>query len=161
MQLRDAAGRAATWTVLVSFKGWRLCVFSLPETHAFDRSKTDCLLLWLQGLAGQTTVRAGLGGLRALPRLHAAPPLVRPAVIVNGRRLTLDIRLQCGQALTSEGPGGVRFWPGGMQPGQTLAAATAALTLAPGENRVEFTADAVEGYPGDVNVLFYRLCPLP
>jgi hypothetical protein len=145
----------------VSFKGWRLCVFPLAGMRGFERGKTDYLLLWLQGLAGQRSVRAGLGGLRALPRLHAAPPLLRPTVIVNGRRLTLPLRMECGQALTSEGPGGVRFWPGGMQPGQTLETATTALTLAPGENRVEFTADAAEGYPGDVNVLLYRLYPLP
>jgi hypothetical protein len=32
--------------------------------------------------------------------------------------------------------------------------------LAPGDNRILFSADTTAGYPGDVNVLVYRLVPL-
>jgi hypothetical protein len=34
------------------------------------------------------------------------------------------------------------------------------MMLPPGENRVIFSADTDGGYPGDVNVLLYRLEPL-
>jgi len=161
IEFRDAAGRAANRTVLMSFKGWRLCVFPTGEIHNLDWSKISFLLLRLQGLAGRTSVQVGLGELRALGRLHPAPSLVRPAVTLNGHRVAFPVRLQCGQALTSEGPGGVRFWPGGMQPGQPLDVDTTTLMLAPGDNQITFTADAAEGFPGDVNVLLYRLGPLP
>jgi hypothetical protein len=105
-------------------------------------------------------VQVGLDGLRALPELHPAPSLTQPVVQVNGRSVPFPVQLHSGQALTSEGPGGVRFWPAGMQPGVPVAVATTVLTLQPGENRITFSADTVHGYPGDVNVLFYRLWPL-
>jgi hypothetical protein len=160
VQLRDTAGRAATWPVLVSFKGWRLCVFPTAAAKGIDWSKTDSLLLRLQGLAGATAVRVGLSGLRALPELRDAPPLVQPSLAVNGRAAAFPVRVLSGQALTSEGPDGARFWPGGMRPGQAVDVSPAALMLAPGDNRILFSADTTAGYPGDVNVLVYRLVPL-
>jgi hypothetical protein len=52
------------------------------------------------------------------------------------------------------------FWPGGMKPGQSIDVQSATLMLQPGENRITFSADQAKGYPGDVNVLLYRLAPL-
>ena len=62
--------------------------------------------------------------------------------------------------MTNEGPGGTRFWPGGMKPGHPIGLSTDVLMLQHGENRVTFSAETAEGYPGDVNLLFYRLGPL-
>lgn len=87
------------------------------------------------------------------------PPLAQPAVEINGRTVRFPVQLQPGQAVTSEGPGGVRFWPGGMNPGLPVAAPTDVLVLKPGENRISFSAGTAEGFPDDVNVLFYRLGP--
>jgi hypothetical protein len=47
-----------------------------------------------------------------------------------------------------------------MKPGRTIDVASHALVLQPGENRVTFSAENAEGFPGDVNVLYYRLKPL-
>ncbi|NUQ62257.1 MAG: hypothetical protein HUU20_07200 [Pirellulales bacterium] len=160
LHLHDAAGRSAIFNVQVSFRGWRLCVFRTSAAAGFDWSKTDHLLLWVQGLAGDTTVRVGLDDLRGLPELHPAPPLVQPSVEVNGEKVVLPVQLDPMQALTSEGPGGIRFWPGGMQPGQAVQASAAVLMLQPGDNRITFSADATNGYPGDINVLLYRMWPM-
>jgi hypothetical protein len=93
--------------------------------------------------------------------LHpAAPPVVLPELQFNGRTVQFPVRLQAGEAFTSEGPGGMWFWPGGMKPGQSIDVQSATLMLQPGENRITFSADQAKGYPGDVNVLLYRLAPL-
>lgn len=161
VQLCDSAGRATRWPVLVSFKGWRLCVFRKGESPpGFDWSKVDSVIFRLQGLAGGVAAKVRLDDFRALPTLHPAPPLSQPAVEVNGRRVRFPVQIEAGQALTSEGPGGVRFWPGGMKPGQPIEVSTTTLTLQPGKNRITFSAETKEGYPGDVNLLFYRLGPL-
>lgn len=160
LQLHDTAGRSATYNVLVSFQGWRLCVFRTSAAAGFDWSKTEHLMVWLQGLAGNSSYRVRLDELRGLPELHAAPPLVQPALEVNGQTVAFPVRLDSLQAVTAEGPGGIRFWPGGMQPSQAVDVSSAVLTLQPGENRITFSADATAGYPGDINVLLYRMWPL-
>jgi hypothetical protein len=78
---------------------------------------------------------------------------------VNGQRAVFPVEVKPGQAVTSEGPGGAKFWPGGMQPGQALDVPTQGLQLRPGENMVTFS-HAGEAFPGDVRVLLYRLWPL-
>jgi hypothetical protein len=160
VQLVDAAGRASNWLVPVSFKGWRLCVFRKSETPAVDWSKADSLIFHLQGLSSGMSVKVRLDDLRVLPALHRATPLSQPAVQVNGRTVRFPVVLKSGQALTSEGPGRVKFWPGGMQPGQPVDVSTEALMLHPGENRITFSAEAGGGYPGDASLLLYRLGPL-
>jgi hypothetical protein len=160
LQLRDSAGHAATWNVLISFKGWRLCVFRMSESAGFDWSQTDHLVLWLQNIAANVTAQVRLDDLRAIPKVHPAPVLALPALEVNGKTVEFPIRLESGQALASEGPAGLRFFPGGMQPSQPIDVSTAVMMLQPGENRVIFTADTTGGYPGDVNVLLYRLGPM-
>jgi hypothetical protein len=47
-----------------------------------------------------------------------------------------------------------------MKPGHPIGLSTDVLMLQHGENRVTFSAETAEGYPGDVNLLFYRLGPL-
>ena len=160
LELRDAAGRVAAWNVLITFKGWRLCVFRTSEAAGFDWSKTEHLLLRLQGLAANVAFQVRLDDLRVLPEIHSAPVLTLPALEVNDRKVEFPIRLKCGQALASEGPAVVRFFPGGMQPSRPVDVSTAVLTLPPGENRIVFSADTDGGYPGDVNVLLYRLGPM-
>lgn len=160
LQLHDAAGRSAVYNVLVSFSGWRLCVFRTSEAAGFDWSKTERLLVWLQGLAGGTSFQVRLDDLRGLPGLHPAPLLVQPAVQVNGQTVTLPVRLDSMQALTAAGPDGIRFWPGGMQPSQAVEASASVLMLQPGENRITFSADTMAAYPGDINVLLYRMWPM-
>ena len=133
VQLFDSAGRGSNWLVPVSFKGWRLCVFRKSETPAVDWSKADSLVFWLQGLSTGMSVKVRLDDLRAIPALHPAKPLSQPAVEVNGRTVRFPVVLKSGQALTSEGPGGVKFWPGGMQAGQPVEISTETLMLQPGE----------------------------
>ena len=111
-------------------------------------------------LAGGTSFQVRLDDLRGLPELHPAPLLVQPAVRVNGQTVTLPVRLDSMQALTAAGPDGIRFWPGGMQPSQPVEASAAVLMLQPGENRITFSADTTAGYPGDINVLLYRMWPM-
>jgi hypothetical protein len=47
-----------------------------------------------------------------------------------------------------------------MNPGRPIDTPTDAPVLKSGENRVTFSAGTVEGYPDDINVLFYRLGPM-
>ncbi|NLX97343.1 MAG: hypothetical protein GXY83_14330 [Rhodopirellula sp.] len=160
LQLHDAAGRSAVYNVPVSFEGWRLCVFKTAAAAGFDWSKTEHLLVWLQGMAGDTSLKVRLDDLRGIPELHAAPPLLQPTVEINGRRVTFPVQLGSMQALTSEGPGGVRFWPGGMQPSQAVDVPAERLMLQPGENRIRFSSDDEGAYPGDISVLLYRMEPM-
>ena len=83
-----------------------------------------------------------------------------PTVQINGKRIAFPRQLQAGQALTGSGLEEARFWPGGMKPGEPVPVPIDTLVLQPGKNRVTVTADTAAGYPGDVNVLFYRLSPL-
>jgi hypothetical protein len=87
-------------------------------------------------------------------------PLSQPSVQINGRTVRFPVQLHSGQALTCEGPGGVRFWPGGMQPGQKIDVSTDVLMLHPGKNQITFSAEGAKAYSGDVNLLLYRLEPL-
>lgn len=162
LQLQDASGHQAVFAVPVSFSGWRLCVFRTNSAKGFDWSKTGHLLVWMQGLAGNMSVRVRLDELRGLPALHPAAGQVQPSLQVNGQLVAFPASLGSGQALTAEGPGGIQLWPGGMQPGQPLTVPAAPLlALQPGENRVLFSAGATGGgYPGDIQVLLYRMWPL-
>jgi len=159
-QLWDAAGRHANWLPRINFTGWRLCVFPMTDISGFDWSKTEYLLFYFNNIFTKSSVEVRFDDLRALPTLRPMPLLVNPAVDINGQRITFPLRLDRGQAVTCQGPGGVTFWPGGMKPGQPLSLSTTALSLKPGENKVLFSADTPDGFPGDVNVLLYRLWPL-
>ena len=110
----------------------------------------------------RTAVKAGLGGLRR----PAPAATVTAAGAADGDRQRTPGRAARSIAVRS---GGVD--QRGARPSALLARGHAARTdarrrhrgmmLAPGENRITFTADTREGYPDDVNVLLYRLHPLP
>jgi hypothetical protein len=158
VQLRDSAGRATNWSLPVGFKGWRLCAFR--KEPALDWSKIDALWFFLQALPVGRPLAVRLAGLRALPAAPAAPPLVEPAVELNGQAVRFPVSLHGGQALSGEGPGGVQLWPGGMRPPRPVDVPSSPLVLQPGENRILFSAGGGGDYPGDVCVLLYRLEPL-
>lgn len=170
IKLSDVTGRSTLFNVQLGFQGWRLCIFPTASAPGLDWAKISNLLISVQRMAGGVTVRVGLDGLRGLPKRQPAPPLVQPAIEVNGTPVPFPVRLNSMQAVTSEGPGGTRFWPGGMQAGEDVRAVWSGLLLQPGENRIVFSADAREEdpgasigsveYPGDVNVLLYRMWPM-
>ncbi len=87
-------------------------------------------------------------------------PLGQPIITVNGQAVIFPVSMAGSQALTSEGPGGVMLWPGGMAPGQKVAVSTAPLRLKPGENTVTFSTTTPDAFPGAVRVLLYRVWPM-
>ena len=101
-----------------------------------------------------------LDDVRALRALNLVTTFGEAVLRVNGQDVQFPVRLEQGQALTAEGPGGVKLWPRGMRPGQALETATAALQLKPGDNTVTFSCDPPDEFPGDLNVLLYRLWPM-
>ncbi len=159
IQLRDVAGHNVDYVPTISFKGWTLHTFALP-TGDFDRSQTEYLLLYFNGIPRQASVEVRFDDVRALADLSLMAALGEPVLTVNGQDTRFAARLERGQALTSEGPGGAKSWPGGMTPGQDLDVPAMGLRLKPGENAVTFSCSPAEEFPGDVNVLLYRLWPV-
>ena len=159
VQLRDVAGGHADYVPTINFTGWSLHTFALP-TEGFDASQVEYLLLYFNDIPTRASVQVRFDDLRALTGLAAESTLQDPVLGVNGRRVAFPVELQPGQALTSEGPGGVTFWPGGMAPGRELDVETGALQLRPGENTIEFSCGSPEGFPGDVALLLYRMWPM-
>jgi hypothetical protein len=68
--------------------------------------------------------------------------------------------LKTGQALTNEGPGGVKLWPGGMALGQPVKTPAGALQLRPGANEIKLLWTDPAQFPGNVQGLLYRVWPL-
>jgi hypothetical protein len=159
IQFRDAAGRHADFLPKINFKGWRLLTFPFPDKADYDWSKTDYLLFYFNGIPAATAVRVRFGQLRMLHELR--PPVPgKPALIVNGKRTVFPTNLERGQALTSEGPGGVKLWPGGMKPGRNLDLTGSMLRLNTGNNKINFSWNAAKDFPGDVKVLLYQMWPI-
>jgi len=159
VQLRDVAAGHADYVPTIDFTGWTLHTFALP-TEGFDASQVEYLLFYFNGIPRQASVQVRFDDVKALTSLAAEPTLESPVLTVNGQPVIFPAEVKPGQALTSEGPGGVSFWPGGMQPGLPLNVQTEALQLRPGDNTVELSCDSVQGFPGDVAVLLYRLWPM-
>ena len=90
---------------------------------------------------------------------HDDARFVEYQITVNDEKVVFPVELQPEQTLTSEGRYGVKLWPGGMQPSREIELPHAALTLDPGLNEVTFASESAEPYPGDVQVLLYRMCP--
>jgi hypothetical protein len=85
----------------------------------------------------------------------------QPTITINGQTALFTVSMAGGQALTSEGQsGGVILWPGGMAPGQKIAAPTVPLKLKPGENTVMFSTTTPDTFQGNVRVLLYRIWPM-
>ncbi len=159
IQLRDPQGRHADVVPTVNFKGWRLLTFPLPA-GGVDLSKIEYLLFYFNGVSPNSSVKVMIDGLKALPKLNVLSDIHDPIVRLNGRDIRFPITLSGGEALTNEGPDGIKHWPGGMNPSRSVDLSNAPLQLQPGENRIEFTCDQPERFPGDVQVLLYRMWPM-
>ncbi len=159
VQLRDLAGGHADYVPTINFTGWSLHTFALPA-EGFDASQVEYLLFYFNDIPRQASVHVRFDDVKALAGLAAEATLQDPSLTVNGKRVVFPARVEPGQALTSEGPGGATFWPGGMQPGQPLTVGTEALQLKPGDNAIEFSCQSAQEFPGDVAVLLYRLWPM-
>ena len=159
-QLWDTKGQHANWLPVMSYKGWRLHVFPLADAPKFDWASVDYLLFYFNSIPAQASVRVRFDDLRALPALLPLRPLSTPSFAIGAARVAYDVTLQPRQGLTDEGPGGVRFWPGSMQPSAPVTVTGAALELQPGVNTVTFSCDTSQGFPAGVQVLLYRLWPL-
>lgn len=160
VQLRDTAGRSADFLPVMNYLGWRLHIFSFPVEGGFDPAKVEYLLFYFNSVPGKTDVRVVLDEVRALPEL--TPPGVEgwPVLSINRREVALPTRIELGQALSSEGPGGTKLWPGRMEPGRPVAVPPDALTLPPGENRIVLSWGGQATFPGNLTVLLYRLWPM-
>jgi hypothetical protein len=135
-------------------------VFELPKTGPFDLTKVEYLVLYFNNLSPNSSASVMFDELRGLPELIEPGGLVNPILRVNGRDVVLPVSLNQGQAFTVAGPDGATLWPGGMAPGEKVAVDTDALRLAPGENRVELALPDGQTFPGDLQVLLYRLWPM-
>ncbi|MGC9319669.1 MAG: hypothetical protein ACP5KN_16680, partial [Armatimonadota bacterium] len=156
VQLRDTQGRHADDLLTIDFAGWSLHTFALPEQD-FDHSQVEYLLFYFNGIPRGASVSVILDDVRALPEIATVTALQTPIIVVNGERTGFPVRLEAGEALTCDGPGGATVWPVGMAPGQPLGVSLEGLRLQPGENTVALEA---EQFPGGVNALLYRMWPL-
>jgi len=83
-----------------------------------------------------------------------------PLLRVNGGPVPLPTPLAAGQALCYEGVGGVKLWPGGMAPAQTITVPPGVPVLQPGANNVELLWVEAAQFPGNVSALMYRVWPM-
>lgn len=155
VQFRDAAGQSADFLPVIGYQGWRLHFFPLPET-GFDWSKVAYLLFYFNGLPPHKSVDVTLDDLKLVPALHEPPETGSPLLTVNGRTIRLP-QLPLGQAITHEGVGGIKVWPGGMKPPSTVKMPVTALQLQPGDNTVTVGWSDPATFPGNLQVLVYRV----
>jgi len=97
---------------------------------------------------------------QASQTLFPAAPLGQPIITVNGKATTFPVSMASGQVLTSEGPGGVLLWLGGIAPSQKVIVSTKLLRLKPGENAITFSTTTPDAFPGGIRVLLYRIWPM-
>jgi len=158
VQLRDTEGHYADHVADIDFSGWSLHTFPL-QGKDFDASQVEYLLFYFNNIPRKQAVSVLIDEVRALPDLNPGVRGVRsPAIVVNGERTVFPVTLEAGQALTCSGPDGAMFWPVGMEPGQPVDVDVLRLRLQPGENTVSVESEGA--FPGDVNVLLYRMAPL-
>ena len=155
VQFRDAAGMSADFLPVMDYSGWRLRYFPLPE-GGFDWSKVAYLLFYFNGIPAGKSVDVTLDDLRLLPELHEPPETGHPVLTVNGRTVALP-DLRPGQAISHEGVGGIKHWPGGFRPAEVAKTSVTDLLLRPGDNKVTLTWSDPAGFPGSLNVLVYRV----
>lgn len=159
LQLRDTAGRSADWVPQINFSGWKLLVFPLPAT-GFDFSKVEYALFYFNNVPPATTVDVKIGPLKLLPKISEPAEQGQPVLEINGKRVPLPTALKSGQALSAEGDGKVTLWPGGMAEGKPVKVSAAALKLRPGTNRIKLLWSDPANFPGNLQVLMYRVWPL-
>jgi len=161
VQVWDGAGHYANWLPAITYRGWRLHVFPMAEGPDVDWSAVEYLLLYFNSVPAQASVQVKLDDLRALPALLPVLPLGQPRLAIgDGPGVTYGATLQPRQGLTDEGPGGARFWPGGMQAAVPVAVTGPGLKLGPGTHTVTLSCDNTAGFPRGTQVLLYRLWPL-
>ncbi|MHB8972519.1 MAG: CIA30 family protein [Pirellulaceae bacterium] len=102
LQLCDDRG-AMDYYIPNDFTDWRYQQLVRPERDAIDYSRVQSLLLYYNGLPGNSTVACGIDDVKALRSLDTRE-LVDPYVEVAGTRCTWKGRLAEGQYVT--------FWPG-------------------------------------------------
>ncbi|MCE5241184.1 hypothetical protein LLH23_22190 [bacterium] len=159
VQFRDTAGRSADILPAINYTGWRLHFVPLPTTGGFDWSKVEYLLFYFNNIPPGKSVDVTLDDLKLLPDLHDPPGTGRPTLTVNERNVPLP-DLQLGQAISHEGVGGVKHWAGGFAPATPLRVPPASLQLQPGANKVTIGWSDPAAFPGNLQVLVYRVWPM-
>ena len=160
IQFRDSAGRNADFLPVVNFTGWRKQVFPTAGFGAFDWSNVEYLLFYFNNVSPNTSVQVKLDDVRALPALSAKGEIEQLGLTINGKEVVFPKVPEPGQAITCEGPAGHTFWPGGMTKGQRLELPDRAFELRRGKNTITMTATPAETFPGDLQVLLYRMWPM-
>lgn len=102
LQLLDGKG-AMDYYITNDYEGWRYQQLVRPEKDAIDYHAVRSLLIYYNGLPGETTVSCGVDDVKALRSLDA-PVIVNPWVEVDGKRLSWTGELAAGQYLA--------LWPG-------------------------------------------------
>lgn len=160
IQFRDSAGRNADFLPVINFTGWRKQVFPTAGFGAFDWSKVEYLLLYFNNVSPNASVQVKLDDIRALPALGAKGEIAQLGLVINGKEVIFPRVPEPGQAITCEGPAGNTFWPGGMTKGQPMDLEARPFELRRGKNTITLTATPAEAFPGDVQVLLYRMWPM-
>ena len=160
IQFRDTAGRNADFLPVVNFTGWRKQVFPTAGFGAFDWSKVEYLLFYFNNVSPNASVEVRIDDVRALPALAAKGDIEQLGLTINGKEIIFSRVPEPGQAITCEGPAGSTFWPGGMTKGQPLELPDRPFELRRGRNTIALTAAPGEAFPGDVQVLLYRMWPM-
>lgn len=155
VQFRDTAGRNADFLPLINYQGWRLHFFPLPG-GAFDWSKVDYLLLYFNNIPTGKSVDVTIDDIKLVPELRDPAETGKPTLTVNGRNIPLP-DLRAGQAISHEGVGDIKHWPGGFRQATVTKAPATGLRLQPGENKVTLGWTDAAGFPGNVQMLVYRV----
>ena len=155
VQFRDTAGKSADFLPVMNHTGWKLHFFPLPA-GGFDWSKVAYFLLYFNGIPVGKSVDVTIDDVKLLPELHEPAGTGGPTLTVNGRSIPLP-DLPLGQALTHEGVGGIKLWPGGMTPAVPQKMPTTGLELPPGESKVTIGWSDPAAFPGNLHALVYRV----
>ena len=159
VQLRDTAGRNVDFLPVISYQGWKLHLYPLPADGAFDWTKVDYLLLYFNNIPAKQTVEVKIDDIRLLPELRKPAEVGKLVLEVNGQKTLFPLDLKPGLAMANEGLGGTKLWSGGLRPAEVVKG-PATFTLPPGENKITVSWDDPAAYPGNLQVLFYRVWPM-
>lgn len=103
LQLLDNKGKAMDYYLDNNYEGWQYHQLPRPATDSIDYGAVRSLLIYFNGLPGQTTIACGLDGVKALPRLDEAT-LSNPWIQIGDSRLQLRETMRANQYLFG--------WPG-------------------------------------------------
>ncbi|MEN6305202.1 MAG: carbohydrate binding domain-containing protein [Armatimonadia bacterium] len=159
VQLRDTAGRNVDFLPVMSYQGWKLHLYPLPADGAFDWTKVDYLLLYFNNIPAKQTVEVKIDDIRLLPELRKPAEVGKLILEVNGQKTLFPLDLKPGLAMANEGLGGTKLWSGGLRPAEVVKG-PATFALPPGETKITLSWDDPAAYPGNLQVLFYRVWPM-